>query len=410
MLVVFLHGWGVRNPDYGALPEWLREQMGANTVDVWLSDYITYSDSVSLDDLVDAFERARLRSFPDVKFACVTHSTGGLVAREWLVRYGSSEALLTHLVMLAAPNHGSALAQLGKGRLSRMALWFGNGQPGEQILNWLELGSRESRRLNLATLAQPPRAFVFSLIGSGIDSKLYDHLNSYTGEKGSDGVVRSAAANLNYNLVELKQAGPQLKLIRKQRSMPMAFGILPGLSHCGSRMGILSSITPRNAPHHLAAQWVERCLRVTSRAAYHQVSGELATTLEEAPESGSMIAFRVKDGSGRPVKDFDVYLTGGPDYDPGHLPKGFFIDRQRNQVTPNALTYYVDQRAFQKAREFGLRIAARPEAGPVNYLMAEFRSQESAVAGILQPHETVMVDITLERRLEQAVFQLRLAA
>src|SRR5271165_3149995 len=133
MLIVFLHGWGVRNPDYGALPEWLRERLGANTVDVWLSDYITYSDSVTMGDLVDAFERARLRNFPGVKFACVTHSTGGPVAREWLLRYGSG-GLLTHLVMLAPPNHGSALAQLGKGRLSRMALWFGNGQPGEQIL------------------------------------------------------------------------------------------------------------------------------------------------------------------------------------------------------------------------------------------------------------------------------------
>ena len=52
MLVVFLHGWGVRNPDYGALPGWLREKMGATVADVWLSDYITNTDSVTMDSSV----------------------------------------------------------------------------------------------------------------------------------------------------------------------------------------------------------------------------------------------------------------------------------------------------------------------------------------------------------------------
>jgi len=112
---------------------------------------------------------------------------------------------MTHLVMLAPPNHGSALAQLGKGRLSRMTMLLEHREPGNRS-SWLELGSRESWRLNAAYLERPPKVFQFSLIGSGIDRKLYDHLNSYTGEKGSDGVVRAAAANLNFGLVELKAA------------------------------------------------------------------------------------------------------------------------------------------------------------------------------------------------------------
>src|SRR5664279_1596686 len=98
MLVVFLHGWGVRNPDYGALPEWLRQSLGAKVLDVWLSEYITYSDSVTMSDMVEAFERARLKNFPGVPFACVTHSTGGPLARQWLHTYGA-EDLMTHLVM-----------------------------------------------------------------------------------------------------------------------------------------------------------------------------------------------------------------------------------------------------------------------------------------------------------------------
>ncbi len=373
MLLVFLHGWGARNPvDYGALPQWLSERMGLSTVDVWLSEYITTTDSVTMDDLADAFERARQQNFPDAPFACVTHSTGGLVAREWMACYRSD--WLTHLVMLAPPHHGSALAQLGKGRLARMAMWMEQREPGQQILDWLELGSQESWRLNSEALEATPSAFVFSLIGSRVDPKLYDHLNSYTGERGSDGVVRAAAANLNFNKIELKQAGRQLSVVSKQRSAASAFGILPRVSHCGKSMGILSSITSDNVAHHLTALWVERCLKVSSASAYEQVSGELAASLEAAPEQGSMIVFRVKDGSGRPVKDFDALLTGGENYDPGSLPKDFFIDRQRNQVTPNALTYYVDYGVFQQAKKLGLRINARPASGPVNYLAAEFRS------------------------------------
>jgi hypothetical protein len=382
--------------------------MGFRALDVWLSDYITTSDSITMGDLADAFERARQQSFPGTRFACVTHSTGGPVAREWLARHSGADEWLTHLVMLAPPHHGSALAQLGKGRLARMAMWFQQREPGQQILNWLELGSQESWRLNEDTLAKRPATFHFSLLGDSVDPKLYDHLNSYTGERGSDGVVRSAAANLNFNKVELRQAGPQLNLVRTQRSAPSAFGILPGLSHTGTHMGILASITIENAAHHPAAQWVERCLRVASTAAYQRVSGELASTLKVARDQGSMIVFRVKDGAGRPVKDFDALLTGGSDYHPGNLPKNFFIDRQRNQLTPNALTYYVDHRVFEQTRQLGLQISARPVCGPVNYVPAEFRSEEATVAQFLQPQETTMVEITLERRLEPALFLLRL--
>jgi triacylglycerol esterase/lipase EstA (alpha/beta hydrolase family) len=138
MIVVFVHGWGVRNPDYRALPERLRQAIGAATVDVWLSDYISYSDSVTMSDLAVAFERARQANFPAAKFACVTHSTGGPILRTWLDMFcRQSECWLTHLIMLAPPNHGSALAQLGKSRLARMKLWFEHMQPGEQILDWL---------------------------------------------------------------------------------------------------------------------------------------------------------------------------------------------------------------------------------------------------------------------------------
>ena len=45
------------------------------------------------------------------------------------------------------------------------------------------------------------------LTGQSIDRHFYDNLNSYTGEAGSDGVVRVAAANLNFGMLRIEQAG-----------------------------------------------------------------------------------------------------------------------------------------------------------------------------------------------------------
>jgi triacylglycerol esterase/lipase EstA (alpha/beta hydrolase family) len=61
------------------------------------------------------------------RFACITHSTGGPVVRTWISNFYGRElpnCPVSHMVKLAPANHGSALAQLGKGKLSRMEFSF----------------------------------------------------------------------------------------------------------------------------------------------------------------------------------------------------------------------------------------------------------------------------------------------
>jgi hypothetical protein len=48
---------------------------------------------------------------------------------------------MSHLIMLAPANYGSALAQLGKGRLSRLKFWFGGLEPGQGVLTGLNSSS-----------------------------------------------------------------------------------------------------------------------------------------------------------------------------------------------------------------------------------------------------------------------------
>lgn len=84
--------------------------------------------------------------------------------------------------------------------------------------------------------------YPFALTGQKIDRAFYDTLNSYTDEVGSDGVVRVAAANLNYGLIRLVQHGGALKVSKDDRSAKTALGVLPGRSHSGTTIGILASV------------------------------------------------------------------------------------------------------------------------------------------------------------------------
>jgi hypothetical protein len=235
-------------------------------------------------------------------------------------------------------------------------------EPGQRILDWLELGSPESWDLNLRWLDSkwPGRCMV--LCGASPDRSLYDHLNSYTGERGSDGVVRLASANLNYSMLRLRQAEGQLLPTEFRRSRGVPFALLPGSSH-GSIL-------------------------------------DLATS-EQAVLAATMIVFKVIDTAGHPVEDFDLLLTAGHAYSPDALPSGFFLDRQRNSRSRNMLTYFVDHAALSALPQLGFTIRPRPEVGPVSYASAEFRSTMW-----LRAHETMMIEITLDRRVENRVFKL----
>jgi hypothetical protein len=126
------------------------------------------------------------------------------------------------------------------------------------VLDWLALGSDEAWDLNTEWIASrgkhigPKGVFPFVISGQQIDRKHYDNLNSYTGELGSDGVVRVASANLQANHVRLEQQQPVEKLHPKTRKRTGEYhapefhgrGISPSAT-CGlsaSRSGLLAQV------------------------------------------------------------------------------------------------------------------------------------------------------------------------
>ena len=481
VVVVFVHGWGVTSTvSYGSLPDRLREDAksaGLNIVvkDVFLGRYISFHDEVQLSDIARAFHSAVEEQVAAPlkggrRFICITHSTGGPIVRDWWNRYyesvqGSSVCPMSHLIMLAPANFGSALAQLGKRRLGRLKSWFGGVEPGQAVLDWLELGSNGSWDLNKQWITSSGKQigarglFPFVLTGQSIDRAFYDHLNTYTGERGSDGVVRVAAANLNSAFIQLVQEkpkvttgankfchAPRLRLRKFEVSPSSAFCVLRGKSHSGPRMGIMRSVkkSVSDRASEATIDAILSCIAVNSKSQYAALTKKFHTSTHADQRAEllevdtrtfrsnthfvhdrcSMVVFRVRDVEGNPVTDFELILTAGPDGDPNHLPKGFLADRQRNSVSSDTITLYfnydimvgseavVDQMgnvirpATSGAGMLGLRIQPRPDKGFVRYMPCEVKASKDLLQKVLQPNCTTLVEIRLQRVVSRNVFRM----
>jgi hypothetical protein len=476
-IVILVHGWSVRNTDsYGGLPERLKREarrtpeLDLDVRQIWLSEYISFHNEVTLPDIARAFQAALDHELgPAIakgqRFACITHSTGGPVIRAWLQQQylarGVKTSPMSHLIMLAPANFGSALVQLGLAKLSRLRTWFDGVEVGTGVLDWLELGSVQSTALNLQWLEQgagligSAGVFPFVLTGQSHDPTLYDFVNSYTAETGSDGVVRSAAANLNFTHIRLEQQPPVAD--KKSRvgfsalglvagapkvSPAVPFAILPGVCHSDVRMGIMRSIPPKDQPHPTIAA-ILQCLAVQDMPAYARVFdafGALTATTQtqELVEDRSgftafahqaihdpccMLQFRVRDDQGNPVKDFDLVLTASKDGNPNHIPPGFFLDRQRNHLDPGSVTYYINyarmtgapavmyqgkelRPALPPCTHLGLRVIPFPQDGFVLYQPAVLPATPQNLANFIKSNQTTLVDIVLRRFVREGVYRM----
>ena len=476
-VVVLVHGWSVRNTDtYGGLPERLKMEakrspdLDIDVRNLWLSEYISFHNTVTIPDIAHAFQVALEREAGDAlekgqRIACITHSTGCPVIRAWLQHFyisaGRKHPPLSHLIMLAPANFGSALVQLGLSKLSRLKAWFEGVEVGTGVLEWLELGSPQSLKINLEWLQQgaayigPQGLFPFVLTGESHDPQLYDYVNSYTAEIGSDGVIRVAAANLNFTHVRLEQQTPvadkksklgfsapllQARAPKISPAVPMA--VIPGVCHSDVRMGIMRSI-PADAIPNAAVTGILQCLRVNTFKDYAALFDSFRAQTAEVQQQEqvedrshlgpfdhqviidpcSMLIFRVCDDQGNAIKDFDIILTAGKDNNPNRLPPGFFIDRQRNHLDPGTITYYLNYTrmlggpaVIYKGRQLrptlsscgslGVNVVPYPQDGFVLYQPAVLKATAGNLKNFIKPNQTTIVDIVMRRIIREGVYRL----
>ena len=433
--LVFVHGWSVTNTNtYGFLPQAISQQaekfgLSIDISHVFIGRYISFHDQVSMRDVVLAFDRAlrvtlATESGDLPSFSCITHSTGGPVVREWQhVMYGPDPKIvcpLTHLIMLAPANHGSALAALGKARVGRIRAWFQGMEPGQRILDWLCLGSDAQWQLNLAFLrqAQAERVgYPFVLTGQSIDKKFYDFINAYLKEAGSDGVVRVAAANLNCgyvlltqneNLVRKRPQVFELKAEQTLRVHDVPLAVIPDTAHSGASMGIMASVSAGNFRNKPIVNQIMCCLTVDSRESYQRQTKKLSEFTESTQLIGlkaAMLVFQVCDDHGQRIKDFDLLLLAGRHYQANALPSGFVIDKQKNEST-GRIVFFVNVALLTPGCSLGVKVVARPDRGFSYYAPAEFRSQGFVLAQHIRANQTLYLEIRLQRRIAKNVFRL----
>ncbi len=477
LTIVFVHGWSVTNLNtYGEFPLRLRNEAAKNGIDlqveeIFLGRYISFHDEVRLTDISRAFKTAVQEQLSTSlkkgsRFICITHSTGGPALRDWWSRYynGKTEICpMSHLIMLAPANFGSALAKLGKGKLSRLISWLEDAEPGQGVLDWLSLGSRESFELNVNWIQNGEKAigtngiFPFVITGQDIDRKFYDHLNTYTGETGSDGVVRVASANLQGRYIKLVQPKP-FKNAKGQldssdfeekefsEAVKIPLRVVTKKSHSGDQMGIMKSVKA-DAIEDSSSETLKAildCVKVQSMEQYTNLCVQFDMETKAVQEQSrlesenniftsqryfihdrySMVIFRVCDSEGFPVTDYDLILTAGKNNDPDHLPEGFFADRQRNDKNPEVIAFYFNydvmngmallkdasgeevRPALPGAEMLGFVIRPRPDSGFVQYVSCGIKANKDLLEKAIQPNSTTLIDVCLYRAVDKEVFRL----
>lgn len=443
--IVLIHGYSSESPTadpvsigniYGDLPQRLRAAY--DVVEVDLSRYVSLNDSVSVADIARALQRAFLEQHPALLkegFHVVIHSTGALVIRTWIRLFSPQPSPIQNLVYLAGANLGSGWACVGQGQVARWGRFvFERGaQRGFKVLQSLELGSSTTLDLHLSFLREGNRMFddykvqEYVVIGTQADPDWFEFPIRYAHEDGSDGVVRVAAGNLNFNYLTIEpneeaatlpwsavqaalqaaSAKADFPIYYKVSSRSLAgvgartavpFGIPFQCAHSGKAMGIVSGTAPRPQ--------VERMLRLAletdpTNAAWQRTGAAFARETEQTFEQArtmrkpglfnflteprnqydphAQIIFRLRDQDGNPIPiaSSDIFFVSEQSTK-GTIPIQSLIENTVvSNASPNCLVFYVrllrfDRRAkdwvdqLAQVGDFALEITAIEPAAPAH--------------------------------------------
>ena len=216
--LVLLHGYAAQAKTFD---NWkaILEGFGYNVQqDIFIGNYVTLNNEVTVDDISEGFDRAlRAKGLDEQPFDIIVHSTGMLVLRAWLTAPNAinRQTFVKHLIALAPATFGSPIATKGRSLLGR--IFMGNHQLGPDFLNSgnlvldnLELGSAYTWQLAHRDLFggkvfyddkdNTPYVFVFD--GTSDYGDLAE-IFLRKDQLGSDGVVRWAGVSLNSRKITL---------------------------------------------------------------------------------------------------------------------------------------------------------------------------------------------------------------
>lgn len=349
--ILIVHGWSDTSTSFHDLAKFLGAQ-GYAAKELWLGDYISMADDVRVADvgkrMAEVIDAMMASGELDSSFDMVVHSTGGLVAREWLTsRYRGAAATcpMKRLVMLAPANYGSKLAAMGKSFLGRVVKGYDNWfHTGTSMLNDLELASPYQWELAQRDIVVAPgdeapvelgggdattryygadRVWPFVIVGSHPYAGLFRRI---VNENGGDGTVRACAANLNAQGVTIDFTRQDGEMVfspwnsRLECEVPLA--VLPTRTHASivdpERANTDETIEETAAEKAQLGTLILEALGCQDFAAYRAIQSKWEAITEQTaarrnhPGADSaeffnqymQANFYVVDDQGRPVSDY----------------------------------------------------------------------------------------------------------
>jgi len=432
---IILHGWSDNSSSFHGLAEWLEKEHGLPAINVFLGDYLSMNDEVTLFDLGYAFDRALQKSGISQEhhsFNVIVHSTGGLVVREYLRQKcldhvtGRRNAKITpiqHLCMLAPANFGSPLATLGKsilGRVFKGWKWSGFGESGQKVLDALELASPYSFDLAVDDLFDPefpifdPQNTLTTVM---VGTTAYPGaLKSTMHENGGDGTVRVATANLqaSYFKIDFKDADKVPDVVEVRRNVnELALAVFhrnhgsitrpeEPTQHSEWETILVSALTIAPADYQ---QHFKRCNQLTDQTFAEGIKG----ANPEWYHRYQHVVFRVNDQHGAPIDDYMIEFYQEPRDSDDHVFKEIntkiLESVTKNQRSANHRSFLFDLTDLDEflnspanpvvdmsisAAHISRRIRFRnPSCG-----VEVFRVGNST---FVRPDQPILVDITLHR-------------
>ena len=468
--VVIVHGWSDTSKSFEPLAGFLRAQEIAVTP-IYLGDYISLDDDVRVEDVAkrmhavlnERLDNGELQS----PFDMIVHSTGGLVARQWLAEYypdGGSPA--RRLIMLAPANHGSPLAAKGKSLVGRIAKGWNNWfETGAEMLNALELASPYQWSLVQRDLlarnggADSPygkesnRVLPFVITGthpyaSGA-RKLLD-------ENGGDGTVRVPAANMNTRgrTIDFSADSGEAEITdwhRRHDFELIPFAVLPDRNHATvvdpTEMGAASNTSDQERLGELilSALNIEADGYETLADAWYRLSEDTARLAanEDARQDHfgddrpadyfhqyMQVVVHAIDDNGNDVADYFIEFTDGSGGEDRQAAEFFHTEVlesvKRNSMNAAYRCFFVDRTdlraryypmvADADERHLLMTITAAPPGGNVAYFGGRTHSAEAVVSvhretepeqRWFRRNQTHYVEIIIPRMPGDQVFRLR---
>ncbi|MEE4638111.1 MAG: alpha/beta hydrolase [Wenzhouxiangella sp.] len=442
-MLVILHGWSDSAASFRPLARRLMEAgLDEEITEIHLGDWLSLDDEVTYDDLSEAMMRAwRERALPTAPRSVnlIVHSTGGLVVRDWQLRFFRPETTPIHrLLMLAPANYGSPLAHMGRSVFGRAVKgWQGSRlfETGARLLKGLELASSYT-----AGLAEQDWFGDQRWYGSGrvlctvlIGNAGYTGIRALANKAGSDGAVRVSSANLAAARLAVDfNTAPNRPTYRygEDNRNSVAFGIIDGEDHTSLCAVGGNPRSERTLPAMLKAlrlqddeleDWVAELAATNAEISARRDKGRSAHYYGYQDT-----VFCVRDQYGNAVNDYVIEFFVNADFGRRgkRMTRDFIEDVISNvhvyKGDPSRRSFLVNCRALNRLLDrpddqLFISITATPD---IHQRQVGFRTYTDADIGdlalnrtqvftLFQPNRTLFVDLVLKREQRNEVFELQ---